>query len=167
MSRRALFLLVFGAAMLTAVLLWRGLRPGPTDEDQIRAIIHDAARAAEDKRIGDAVRGLSDRFQGQQGLDKATAKQFVAFQVLRGTWTSVSVVGEKIKVEGDTARSIVDVVMSRSGKGTKLAELLPETASVHRFDFRWARERDGWKVITATWRPVTLEEAAAGPGLEP
>jgi hypothetical protein len=165
MSRRAWFvILVIGA--VAALLLSRALGGRPSDEDRIRAMLHDAARAAEEKRVGDAVQGLSERFEGH-GLDKLGAKQLVAFHVLRGTWVSVTLAGEKVEVQGDRARAVVDVVMSRSGKGKPLAELLPETVTVHRFDLRLAREADGWKVTTAAWRRVSLEEAAAGPELAP
>jgi hypothetical protein len=70
-------------------------------------------------------------------------------------------------VEGDAARAEVDVILSRSGQGTRLADLLPEQASVHRFTCRLAREQDGWKITSAAWRPISLEEAASGPELPP
>ncbi|HET9595732.1 MAG TPA: hypothetical protein VFP65_09140 [Anaeromyxobacteraceae bacterium] len=162
--RRLAFALVAVAAAALAWVGWRALRPAPSDEAQIRALLERAAEAAGEKRVGDAVADLSDRFQGE-GLDRQGAKQLVALHVLRGTWVSVAVTGARIAPEGDAARAAVDVLLSRGGKGARLADLLPEQASVHRFQLALEREPGGWKVVRARWRPVTLEEATAGPEL--
>ncbi len=163
-GRLALVAVVLLAAAGALFLVPRLSRNRPTDEEQIRALFDDAARAVEEKRIGDAVEGVSDRFEGE-GLDKRGVKQLVASQVFRGTWVAVTVAGAKVEVQGDGARAAVDVVMSRSGKGKPLAELLPEQASVHRIICRLVREVDGWKVTTAAWRPISIPEAASGPEL--
>jgi hypothetical protein len=161
--KRALALAALAAAVAAAAFLgWRALRPAPSDEEQIRALLADAARAAEEQRVGDAVRDVSERFEGE-GLDRRGVKQLVAAHVLRGTWVSVTIAGAAIAPVGDAARAAVDVVLSRSGKGTPLTELLPAQASVHRFQLRLERERGAWKVVRAAWRPITIEEAAAGP----
>lgn len=148
--------------LVIAALLSAACSRKPSDEEQIRSLFTETARAAEERRVGDVMRGVSDRFEGQ-GLDKQGVKQLVAFHVLRGSWVALALGGEKLSVAGDAASAAVDVVMIRSGKGRVLAELLPEQATVHRFTFRLEREADGWKVTSATWRPVPLEEAAAGP----
>jgi hypothetical protein len=162
MSRRVLLLVSLLVVAAGAVLVPRLLRPPPSDVERIRALFDGAARAVEEKRIGDAVQGVSESFSGE-GLDKTGVKRLIAGHVLRGAWVSVVVSGAKVEVQGTGARATVDVVLSRSGKGKPLTELLPELASVHRIDCRLAREEDGWRVTTATWRPISLEEAAAGP----
>lgn len=164
MRRPLLALALLVLAALGALLAVRLLRKPPSDEEQIRILLVDAARATEEKRIGDAVRDVSERFHGE-GLDRREVKQLVAAHVLRGTWVSVSIAGTKIDVRGELARAAADVVLSRSGKGAPLAELLPEQASVHRFLLDLAREEGKWKVVGARWRPVTLEEAVVGPEL--
>jgi hypothetical protein len=164
MARRyvLLFLLVLAAA--GGLVLARALRHEPGDEEQIRALFDDAARAAEEKRIGDAVRGVSERFDAQ-GMDKRGVKQLIALHVLRGSWVTVTVAGAKVDVQGDAARAVVDAVMARSGKGTPVAQLVPEQATAYRFDVHLAREQDGWRATHATWSPISLEEAVAGPEL--
>ena len=166
MSRPAWLIVLLVLAALAAFLTAHWVGGRPSDEDRIRTLIHDAARAADEKRAGDVVRGLSDRFEGQ-GLDQRAARQLVAFHLLRGTWVSATVAGEKIAVQGDRARAVVDVLLSRGGEAKPLPGLLPDTATVQRFDLRLEREADGWKVTSATWRRASLEEAAAGPQLSP
>lgn len=133
-----------------------------TDAEQIRALLAEAAHAAEEKRVDGVMRAVSERFEGQ-GLDARGVKQLVAFHLLRGSWVAIELGGDEISVDGDAATAAVDVVMVRSGKGRALAELLPENATVHRFVLRLARAKGGWSVTTATWRPASLEEALAGP----
>lgn len=164
MSRRAVLLAV--AALAAAALVVVALRLGgtkPSDEELVRALFEDAARAAEEKRVGDAVLGVSERFLGH-GLDRTGVKRLVAFHVLRGEWVSVSIAGAKVAVDGDRARASVDAVLARgSGKGKALAALLPGEASAHRFALRLEREEEGWRIVEAEWRAVGLAEAIAGP----
>jgi hypothetical protein len=164
MSRRSLALLavLVAAAAGTVFALRAGSEPA-TDEELVRALFDDAARAAEERRTSDAVAGVSERFSGS-GLDRRGVKQLVAFHVLRGEWVSVSVAGARIRVDGDRARANVDAVLARGGaKGKPLAALLPGEASAHRFACRLEREADGWRIVEATWRAVDLAEALAGP----
>jgi hypothetical protein len=154
---------VVAVALLAGVLLFRvSIRP-PSDETRIRALFDDAARAAEEKRIGDAVAGISERFAGQ-GLDRRGVKQLVAWHVLRGEWLSVSISGAEVRVDGDAARATVDAVLARAaGKGKAVGALLPGEATAHRFDCRLEREEGEWRVVSAEWRPIGLAEALAGP----
>jgi hypothetical protein len=161
-SRTALAVLLLAAAIAAALALGLRRRP-PGDEEAIRALFDDAARAASERRVSDAVAGVSERFAGH-GLDRRGVKQLVAFHVLRGEWVSVSIAGAAVAVEGDAARAIVDAVLARGGPaGKPLAALLPGEASAHRFACRLAREAEGWRVVEAEWRPVDLAAALAGP----
>jgi hypothetical protein len=162
-ARRTLALVAVAVLIGVAALVWGRLgSPARTDEEQIQALFEDAARAAGEKRVSDAVACVSERFAAG-GLDRQGVKRLVAFHALRGEWVSVSVTTPRIRVAGDRARAHVDAVVSRGAKGTSLAALLPGEASVHRFAFRLEREAEGWRVVEATWHPVDLAEAIAGP----
>jgi hypothetical protein len=164
LSRRSLAVALAVAALaVVAALAWGRLRrPPATDEERICALLEDAARSAEERRVSDVVAGVSERFAAG-GLDRHGVKQLVAFQVLRGGWVSVSVTPPRVRVDGDRARANVDAVLSRGAKGKDLSALLPGEASVHRFALRLEREPEGWRVVEASWRPVDLAEALAGP----
>jgi len=163
LSRRAAILAIALVVAAVAAGAIRLLREPPSDEEAIRAIFDDAARAASEKRVGDVVEQVSERFHGH-GLDRRGVKQLVAFQVLRGEWVSVSIAGARIAVDGDAARANVDAVLARGGgAGKTLAALLPGEASAHRFTCRLEREEDGWRIVEASWQPVDLGEALAGP----
>ena len=102
MSRRTLAVVLVAVAAGVTLAARLGRTP-PTDEELIRALFEDAARAAEEKKVSDAVAGVSERFSSS-GLDRRGVKQLVAFHVLRGDWVSVSVAGVKLRVEGVSER---------------------------------------------------------------
>ncbi|MBI5067699.1 MAG: hypothetical protein HZB56_05620 [Deltaproteobacteria bacterium] len=165
MQRRTLLaILLAAAATAGGWAAWRLLRTPPTDEERIQALLAGAARAAEERRVGDAVAAVSERFSGH-GLDRQGVKQLVTYQVLRGEWVAVSVAGSRVEVSGDAARAAVDVVLARSGSGRTLADLLPASGSVQRLLLALEREDGEWKVVRARWRAVPVQEALDGPVL--
>jgi hypothetical protein len=151
--------LVAGGALLVSHLLAEPV----SEEDRIRAAFAEAALAASEKRVADAVAMVSERFRGQ-GLDRQGVKQLVAYQALRGEWLSVTVAGAEIAVDGAAARSTLDLVLARSGVGKALADLLPAEASAWRIECGLELEDGEWRVVAADWRPIALAEALAGPG---
>jgi hypothetical protein len=161
-SRRTLAAAAVGLTAAAALALWRPWRDPPGDEERIAALFPAAARALEEKRVGDAVEAVSERFRGE-GLDRRGLKQLLAALVLRGQWVSVTVAGSRVRLEGDAAEAVVDVVAARSGAGARLADLLPEQASANRLTCRLERESGEWRVVSAARRPISLAEALAGP----
>ncbi len=162
---RPTFIATLAAAVLAVVALaFLGLsKEPPSDEEAIRALFDEAARAAGEKRVSDAVAAVSERFRGG-GLDRRGVKQLVAAHVLRGEWVSIAIAGARIAIDGDGARAAVDAVLVRgSGRGKAIAALLPGEASAHRFLCRLEREEAGWRVVEAEWRAVDLADALAGP----
>jgi hypothetical protein len=153
--------------LLAAGVAWRLSRPPPpSDEELIRALLDAAARAAEERRVSDAVAGLSERFQGQ-GLDRRGVKQLVAAHAMRGSWLVVRIAGLRIEVTGDTARALLDLVATRAGAGQALADLLPTDGNAWRIDCRLEREPEGWRIVGATWVEESLGEALSGPDATP
>ncbi|HSN89701.1 MAG TPA: hypothetical protein VLS93_00600 [Anaeromyxobacteraceae bacterium] len=162
MRRLAIAAAALAVAAAAALVASRLLSEPASEEDRIRAAFEEAARAAGEKRVGDAVAIVSERFRGQ-GLDRQGVKQLVAYQALRGEWVSVSVAGVEVAVEGEAARATLDLVLARSGAGKALADLLPAEASAWRIECGLEVEEGEWRVVEASWRPVALAEALSGP----
>ena len=153
----AFVLLALGGAWLVQ----RGAS-GETDEERIRKLILEAARAAEERRPRDAVLPLSDRFSGG-GLDRDGVRSLIALETLRGSWTSVTVAGMAVEVDGDRARAAFDLVAARGGARRTLADLWPAEANAFRVACELERERAGFRVVRGRWREVPLAEVLAGP----
>lgn len=148
-------------AALGSVVAFRALRAGPTDEERIRTLFEQAARAVEEKRPGDAMAGVSERFQGE-GMDYRELKQFITFQALRGSWNAVLPVAARVRVSGDRAEAVVDAALVRGGRGEGVVARLPEAGDTWRIDASLEREEEGWKVVSARWRRITAAEGLTG-----
>jgi hypothetical protein len=146
---------------------WLASRPPQrSDEELIRALLADGARAAEEQRVADAVAVLSESFRGRSPggavAEKRDVKRLIAAQVIGRTWLAIKVASCGVTVEGEGARSTLDLVLSRGGAGRSLADLLPGEARALRIQARLTREPDGWRVVEASWTDISLAEALAG-----
>ncbi len=149
------------AALATGVVAWWALRPGPTDEERIRALLDGAARAVEARRPGDVLSAVSESFEGE-GMRRRELAQLVTYEVLRGSWNAVLPVATRVEVDGDRATALVDAALVRGGAGAGLAGRLPEAGDTWRIEATLAREPDGWKVTRARWRRIGLGEGLGG-----
>ena len=164
MTRRTLAIVAAVAAGAGALMLIRRLNTSPPpDEEQIRMLFADMAKAVEEKRIGDAVTCLSERFQGE-GTDKRGVKQIILAHVMRGDWVSVTISGLEVEVHGDSADAVFDAVLARNVKGKGVGSLLPSEGTVNRITCHLEREEDGWRVVTASRREVSLRDLAGDAG---
>ena len=149
-SRNLAIFVLAALVALGSLVAIRALRQGPTDEERIRSLFEEAARAVEEKRPGDAMAGVSERFQGE-GMGHRELKQFITFQSLRGSWNAVLPVAVRVEVTGDRAEAVVDAALVRGGKGDGVMARLPEAGDTWRIEASLERERDGWKVVSARW----------------
>ena len=149
--------LLAALAILGAVAAWRALRPGPSDEERIRAIFDRASRAVEEKKPGEVMEAVSERFQGE-GMGRRELQQFVTSNALRGSWNAVIPVATRVKVVADRAEASVDVALVRGARGEGIAGRLPEAGDTWRIEAALEREKEGWRVVSARWRRIGLAE---------
>jgi hypothetical protein len=152
----AIIALVAAAAAIGAVA-WRQLRPGPSDEDRIRVLLDRAVRAVEEKRPGDVMEGVSERFEGQ-GMGRRELQQFITYNALRGSWNAVVPLSARVQVDGDRAEAVVDAALLRGARGEGIAGRLPEAGDTWRIEAELAREKEGWRVVSARWRRIGMAE---------
>jgi hypothetical protein len=152
-SRSVAIFAVVILAVLAGVFAWRLLRPGPSDEARIRALLDRAAQAVEQKRPGDVMDAVSERFQGE-GMGRRELQQFVTYNALRGSWNAVIPLATRVQVEGDRADAVVDVALVRGAPGQGIAGRLPEAGDTWRIEAALEREKGGWRVVSARWRPL-------------
>lgn len=170
MAGRRAWILAAGATAAAAALGWLAWPARPrTPEERIRALLTGAAQAAERREPGEVAALLSERFRGgERGepLGRDEARRLVAMELLRGQWVSVSLTSSEVIVDGARARANVDALLSRAADRRKgLAALLPGEAAAHRFRMELHLEVDGrWRVVSADWHRISLEEALVGPG---
>jgi hypothetical protein len=150
-SRSFAVAVLVALVIVVALVAWRGLRAGPSDEDRIRALLDRASRAVEEKRPGDLMEAVSERFQGE-GMGRRELHQFVTSNTLRGSWNAVIPVATRVQVDGDRAEAVVDVALVRGGRGEGIAGRLPEAGDTWRVEAGLEREKVGWRVVSARWQ---------------
>jgi hypothetical protein len=153
----ALFLLV----ALVGAAAYRLLRPGPSDEERIRALLDRASRAVEERRPGDVMEGVSERFQGE-GMGRRELQQFVTYHALRGSWSAVVPLATRVQVDGDRAEAVLDAALLRGARGEGIAGRLPEAGDTWRIEASLEREKEGWRVTSARWRRIGVAEGLTG-----
>ena len=156
-SRSLAFALLAVLAILGAVAAWKALSPGPSDEERIRALFDRGARAVEEKKPGEVMEAVSERFQGE-GMGRRELQQFVTYNALRGSWNAVVPVATRVKVDGDRAEAVVDLALVRGARGEGIAGRLPEAGDTWRIEAALEREKEGWRVVSARWRRIGLAE---------
>ena len=164
--RRLLAGLALAAALgVAGSLALRLLAPAPSDEEAIRGLFRDAAAAMAEKRVGDAMEPVAEGFEGQ-GLDRRGLHRLLLGHSLRGSWLSVHVAADRVRVEGDAADAVLLAVAARGGAGAALVDLLPANATALRVACRLARAGGEWRVVAAEWHEIGLEEARGAQGAE-
>lgn len=159
MSRSKVVGLVLALLAAGAVLaLWPREEPGP--KEAVTREIVSMTRAAQDKRVGDIMEHVSERFRGAQGWDKQTVHGVLAGQVLRGQWVRVFTTHLELNEVTPTRVDFeVKVIFGRS-PGEKVEDLSRETVmSAYQLSGTFEKEQDGqWRVTTARHQPLRPTE---------
>jgi hypothetical protein len=122
-------------------------RKGP--EARVQAAFEQCCAAVEDGDATRAAEPLDPAFRGPDGMDRATARLFLA-GLLRRERVGITVVRNQIRRDGPEVVQEVDLLITGRSGG-----LLPDETSRRRFLLRW-RERGG------DWR-LTEVQAPGGP----
>lgn len=146
--------------VLAVALALAGCRSGPvTPEAQIRAAIARAEKAAEEKDIGTLKELVSDRYRGDEGVDKKTLTLLLAQEFMRHQSIHLFTRISSIEIDPPgNARVVVFVAMA----GRPIAspeELAAVRADVYLYELGLAEEEPRqWRVTTATWRPAEIDD---------
>jgi hypothetical protein len=142
--------------ILAAALLATGLAgcsPGPSPEDEIRAVAARAEEAAE-ARDALALRGLvADDYRDGRGNGAEEIRRYVHGYLLAHQSVHLLVRIVDIELQAtDLARLRATVGMAgREADGASAWDL---AADVYDFDVTLAREDGDWRVIRADWQPT-------------
>ncbi|MFN7958956.1 MAG: hypothetical protein U0P46_11640 [Holophagaceae bacterium] len=109
-----------------------------TPEAQVRRIFEACRAAVEAGDAEAAAAPLDPGFQGPEGLDRTTARLFLAGLFRQGK-VGVTVVRNEVAVRGDEAIQEVDLILTSRQGG-----LLPQDASQRAFRLTWRKTQGDW-----------------------
>jgi hypothetical protein len=123
-----------------------GACSGPTDEQQIRTLLKDAAAALERGDVDGAAGALSDAYADEAGRTKRDLVRMAAFALREGR-VKIWLGDAQVDVRGaDAVVRLQAFAIRTAGKVEELADLVPSDA--RRFDLVLSLQRDGrrWRV---------------------
>lgn len=131
--------------LLACVLALAGCA-GDTPEAQLRRQFEQMQAAVEAGQPGDFIRGVSEDFVGEGGMDRAALHNLIRAQILKNARVGATTGPLKVNVDGDNAEVAFDVLLtSRSGR------VLPDQAGTYEVKTAWRREDGDWRVYHAGW----------------
>lgn len=131
-----------------AVLFWPTKKLTP--EDEVRALVSRAVRAAEKRDVGAVGSALSDDFKGQGGVSKTDLKQLLMGQFLR-TKEGLLVVNPSLEVTVDSPQTahFAGRFVFATGSGTSGID-----GTQYEIDATVEKTDDGWRISQATWHSL-------------
>jgi hypothetical protein len=159
MNRRRRQIRLLGLVVVMLLPGCRGARTSP--EEQVRALIHGATAAAEQKQIGTLRDMISDRYADVQGQNKPAIEALLRLHFLRNENLHLYTHIQSVTLpQPDRAQASVLVAMA--GVPIVSAQDLPAVrADLHRFEIDFVREEKTWRVQRAAWRRAELDEFLA------
>lgn len=139
--------LIFGLAgvlLLGGGLLWL-VRPGPSDEDQVRAAIREVAEGARDGDLAATLRPISDAYVGDEGWTRDELRGFLWREFQRRGTLSVVLSEIEVEVQDDRAEAWFYAAIA-DGVDLGAFDLLPTDAEAFHFQVSLAREGGEWRI---------------------
>jgi hypothetical protein len=139
-----------GAGLLVvalALLFWPSKKPSP--EDEVRALVSRAIRAAEHKELGPISSALADDFRGQGGLEKTELTQLLLGQFFRASQGLVVVNPSlEVTVSSPASAHFVGRFVFAGGTASSLS------GSQYEIDASLERRDERWLLTSATWHQL-------------
>lgn len=127
----------FPPAMIPMVCLISCRTESP--ETQVKRALDECLKAIEAGDADPVIDRLSLKFQGPEGMDRASARLFLMMR-LRREKIGVTLLSQKVNVQDEEATQNLDVMLtSRTGKS-----VLPDESSRKTFILRWEHKDGKW-----------------------
>ena len=127
-------------------------------EDTVRERVLTMARAAEDRKLGTLMEGVSSRFHTADGLSRDELKGLLAAQLFAGRWLRVYPMKLEVRQTSPTQVEVAGTFILGRSRAVAVKDLLRDTsAQSERVDATFEREPDGeWRAVSAAHAPSSL-----------
>ncbi len=122
---------------------------GEAPEAALRAQLGEMQAAASAGEPGEFMRGVTDDFIGNQGMDRAALHNLLRLQMLGRSNIGATLGPLDVDLQGDRATVRFSAVLT-AGAGSRL----PDSVGAYSITSGWRREDDEWRVYYAQWEPA-------------
>ncbi len=126
--------------------------------EQIRAVIAMAEEAAQRRDIGTLKHFVADGYKDERGYDKRSVVRLVQGYLLRHR--NIHLLSKITDLEIiDPVRASTSLLVAMGGRRIETVEQLWDLrADVFQFDVDWMQAAGEWRVTSASWRRVGIDE---------
>lgn len=117
-----------------------------SEEDAVRAVVHEAKQAVIDKDVSAFMRHISKDYTDGKGNDHKGIKGLVFYEVMKPGKLNIFIRGIKVKVEGDRAVADLKAAFFRGEDNA-----IPDDADALEFSIVFRKESGEWKALSADW----------------
>ena len=129
-----------------------------TPEQRVRAVLAALEESAQQRDAGAMKEHISDVYSDENGNDKRTVTQLVAFHLLQNQSVHLLTRVQSLEIPAPTeAQASVLVAMAGAPIDGPDA-LLALRADLYRFDLSFREEDGDWRIRSAEWRPAAVED---------
>jgi len=133
--------------------------PEPTPEQQVRAAIADAERAATEHDFGALRDRIAADYRDAAGRDKAGLESILRIHFLRNQRIHLLVRVRELAVDVEAGTATVEALVATAGRPIAgLEGLATLDADLLWVDLGLARREDAWRVTRASWERARLED---------
>lgn len=132
---------------------------GPkSEEDQIRALMREAGKYAENKDVIGLMSFFSDDYADFRRRDKRQTQAMVQNYISLYRGIIVHMLSTRFEELGHLDASIHTDIAVSSGAAKALRKLIPISTDIFRFRIELIKQDDRWLIQYAEWKPIGLEE---------
>lgn len=143
------------AAVFLLLLAACGGGEGPAE--RLRVTIGAMESAAESRDLGDFMAHVSRDYGDDEGRSWEEVRRIAAYEILRNQRLFLFHRIKSLELT-DSGRATAVVLVAMAGQPVEdVGELLNIQAELYRFEVEF-RDVDGWKVVSANWRPAQAVE---------
>jgi hypothetical protein len=146
------------AALLCLLALAFACSGAETPEQRVRAVLGALEEGAQQRDAGAMKEHISDAYSDENGNDKRTVTQLVAFHLLQNQSVHLLTRVQSLEIPAP-AQAQASVLVAMAGAPIDGPDaLLALRADLYRFDLSFREEDGDWRIRSAQWRPAAVED---------
>lgn len=130
-----------------------------TEEDRVRAVIHRAVEAGNEKSVRGILEDAAPSFKGpgDASLDESRRILVGYFLSVGGGWTKSFEQDLQVTIDApDRAHASLDLLIARGNPVNKIEDVVPTNAGHFVFSLELAKIDGAWKFTRASYKQIAL-----------
>lgn len=122
-----------------------------TDEDRVKAVVRRVIESANEKKVGDTLQDALPSFRGPRDATLEDCRRILLGYFMGQGWIRSFERGLEVKVDGERATAVLDVVVAKGNEVKKIEDVVPTNAQRFEFTLSLVRVEDAWKFERASY----------------